>query len=110
MDLDHRAKFAGLCDEVGVPVPEHGVVTSRAEAEALPAGDRIFKRIESTVNREIEVLPVKAGEKLPDFKPTSEDPWQYQRLLSGQEYSAWYVCDNGRVTFAACYPSQADLL
>jgi len=114
MKLDHKAQFAEMCDRVGVPVPEHGVITCREEASALPPLDRIFKRLESTVNRETEIKAVPRGAPLPTaesgFAPSAADPWQHQRLLTGTEYSAWYVCYEGKVTFAACYPSQADLL
>ena len=55
---------------VGVPVPKHGVITSREQAMQLAPEDRIFKRIESTVNRETEIHVVKRGEALKEaMKP-----------------------------------------
>jgi len=113
--LDNKARFAELCRECGVPVPEDGIVTSRGELEggSVPFGemDVILKRIESTINREEEIKIVPRGGKAPaSVKPSPADPWQWQRFIRGTEYSAWFVCVDGRITFQGCYRSADDLL
>jgi len=115
MRLDNKPQFDQMCRECGVPVPESGVVTSRAEFEngSVPFGemDIIIKRVESTINREEEIKVVRRGEKVPDsVKPTPSDPWQWQRFIVGTEYSAWFVCVEGKITFQGCYRSESDLL
>jgi hypothetical protein len=113
--LDHKGRFAQMCLESGVPVPEDGVVTSREELEkSIPYGkmDVIIKRIASTVNREVEikVVPKEKGVAPDEVYPTTEDPWQWQRCIKGVEYSAWFVCFEGKITFQGCYRSEGDLL
>jgi hypothetical protein len=73
--------------------------------------DVILKRLESTINREEEIKIVPRGGKAPSsVKPTPEDPWQWQRFIRGKEYSAWFVCVDGCITFQGCYVSADDLL
>jgi hypothetical protein len=113
--LDNKARFAELCRECDVPVPEDGIVRSRGELDggSVPFGemDVILKRLESTINREEEIKIVPRGGKAPaSVKPTPEDPWQWQRFIKGTEYSAWFVCVDGRITFQGCYRSADDLL
>merc|ERR1719258_245434 len=85
--LDNKARFAELCRECGVPVPEEdGIVSSRAEldGDSVPFGemDIILKRLESTINREEEIKIVPRGGKAPaSVKPSPEDPWQWQRFI-----------------------------
>merc|ERR1740138_1117327 len=113
--LDNKARFAELCRECDVPVPEDGIVRSRGELDggSVPFGemDVILKRLESTINREEEIKIVPRGGEAPaSVKPTPEDPWQWQRFIKGTEYSAWFVCVDGRITFQGCYRSADDLL
>jgi len=113
--LDNKALFSKMCTESGVPVPEDGIITSRAQLEngAVPFKDMdvILKRLESSVNREEEIKIVPRGSPLPErCNPTEKDPWQWQRFIKGKEYSAWFVCVNGKVTFQGCYVSLDDLL
>jgi hypothetical protein len=90
------------------------VATSREEVEkSIPHGemDVIIKRIESSINREEEIKVVLKGQKVPEsVQPTPSDPWQWQRFIRGTEYSAWFVCVDGKVTFEGCYVSDGDLL
>merc|ERR1719321_87250 len=113
--LDHKGSFAKLCQESGVPVPEDGIVSSREELERnIPFGemDVIIKRIESTVNRDVEIKVVLKEDGVPpkEVNPSASDPWQWQRFIKGVEYSAWFVCFEGRITFQGCYRSEGDLL
>jgi len=113
--LDNKAQFDLMCRECGVPVPESGVATSRADLEngAIPFGemDIIIKRIESSINREEEIKVVLKGQKVPNsVQPTPSDPWQWQRFIRGTEYSAWFVAVDGKITFQGCYRSESDLL
>jgi len=114
--LDNKALFAEMCQGCGVPVPESGTVTSRAALEEvvgrLGGGmDLILKRIESTINRDEEIKVVPQGEQVPaSVDPSPKDPWQWQRFIRGTEYSAWFVCSEGRITFQGCYRSEGDLL
>lgn len=111
--LDNKARFAELCRDSGVPVPEDGVITSRAELASVPFGDMdvIIKRIESTINREEEIKVVlRGGEPPSSVQPSPSDPWQWQRFIRGTEYSAWFVCVDGFITFQGCYRSADDLL
>mmetsp|Transcript_128070 Transcript_128070/g.398873 ORF Transcript_128070/g.398873 Transcript_128070/m.398873 type:complete len:591 (+) Transcript_128070:137-1909(+) len=113
--LDNKATFAKMCHESGVPVPENGIVTSREQLEdgSVPFGDMdvIVKRIESSINREEEIKMVPCGGRAPvSVQPSQADPWQWQRFVKGVEYSAWFVCVEGRITFQGCYRSEADLL
>jgi hypothetical protein len=67
--------------------------------------------LESTINREEEIKIVPRGGQAPaSVKPTPDDPWQWQRFIRGTEYSAWFVCVDGRITFQGCYVSADDLL
>jgi len=113
--LDNKGRFAKMCLENGVPVPEDGIVTSQEELEnTVPFGkmDVIIKRIESSVNRETEIKIVTKEEgTVPEgVNPTPKDPWQWQRFIKGVEYSAWFVCFEGRITFQGAYRSEGDLL
>jgi hypothetical protein len=114
--LDNKAMFADMCLESNVPVPESGIVTSRAELDQMMRDvggdmDVILKRIESTINRDEEIKVVTKGECAPEsVRPTDQDPWQWQRFIRGTEYSAWFVCCNGNITFQGCYRSEGDLL
>jgi len=112
--LDNKALFSKMCAESDVPVPEDGVVTSRAQLEsAVPYKDMdvILKRLESSINRDEEIKIVPKGSPLPpSVQPTPTDPWQWQRFIKGKEYSAWFVCLNGKITFQGCYVSLDDLL
>jgi hypothetical protein len=113
--LDNKVQFDQMCRECGVPVPESGVATTREELEngSVPFGamDVIIKRVESTINREEEIKVVCRGAKVPEsVQPTPSDPWQWQRLIRGTEYSAWFVAVDGEITFQGCYRSESDLL
>jgi hypothetical protein len=113
--LDNKGRFAKMCIENGVPVPEDGIVTSREELEKqVPFGkmDVIIKRIESSVNREteIKIVPKEQGVAPEGVNPTAKDPWQWQRFIKGVEYSAWFVCFEGKITFQGAYRSEGDLL
>lgn len=113
MQLDDRDLFSKTCVKYGVPVPDFGRLVSR---EQIPCVDKISrgiicKRIESSVNRSEEIVQILPGEKAPEcVKPSVNDPWQWQAFVQGQEYSVWYVCLKGRVTFSACYKSGPDLV
>merc|ERR1739838_108818 len=67
--LDNKARFAELCRECDVPVPEDGIVRSRGELDggSVPFGemDVILKRLESTINREEEIKIVPRGGEAP---------------------------------------------
>jgi len=113
--LDNKATFAEMCKDCGVPAPENGVVMSRQALDdgSVPFGDMevIIKRIESSINREEEIKMVPKGGRAPaSVQPTAADPWQWQRLIRGVEYSAWFVCVDGQITFQGCYRSEGDLL
>jgi len=113
--LDNKALFAEMCKECGVPVPENGMVSSRRSLDdgSVPFDDMdvIVKRIESSINREEEIKVVPQGGRCPaSVQPTPADPWQWQRFIRGVEYSAWFVCIDGRITFQGCYRSEGDLL
>eukprot|EP00929_Paragymnodinium_shiwhaense_P047050 TRINITY_DN2388_c0_g1_i2.p1 TRINITY_DN2388_c0_g1~~TRINITY_DN2388_c0_g1_i2.p1 ORF type:complete len:604 (+),score=205.42 TRINITY_DN2388_c0_g1_i2:99-1910(+) len=113
--LDNKDLFSQMCEECGVPVPQAGIVSSREELEKeVPFGkmDIILKRIESTVNRETEIKVVlkEDGKPPAEVMPKETDPWQWQRFIKGVEYSAWFVCIEGKITFQGCYRSEGDLL
>merc|ERR1719326_2152194 len=74
--------------------------------------DVIIKRIESTVNRDAEIKVVLREDGVPpkEVNPSPTDPWQWQRCIKGVEYSAWFVCFEGKITFQGCYRSEGDLL
>lgn len=127
LSLDDKHRFSNLCEKFDVPTPEQGILTepitrnntatttaTTTAAKAVVPIDRmdvIFKRLESSSNREEEIVPVRRGQKPPAWlTPSEKDPWQWQRMLSGEEYSAWYICRGGKVTFSACYPSEPDLM
>lgn len=114
IQLDDRAAFSAICERFQVPVPEAGVLTSRTGIHRLanlyPHGI-ILKRIESSVNRKEEIITLLPDEELPTcVQPSSTDPWQWQRFIKGSEFSVWYVCLDGRVTFCGCYHSEPDLV
>lgn len=111
--LDDRERFSATCRQYGVPAPASGLVTAREQvppSSSQPHGI-IVKRMESSVNRDEEIVPVAPGAALPAVvKPSPTDAWQWQQMIRGAEYSVWYVCVNGAVTFSACYASQPDLV
>lgn len=114
IQLDDRVQFAALCEKYGVPCPEGGVLnTTRGISNLVDkhVNGVILKRVESSVNRSEEIVPLKPGDPVPSYlRPSNKDPWQWQRFVKGLEYSVWYVCVNGRVTFSACYHSAPDLV
>lgn len=111
--LDDRAAFAKLCALHDIPAPAGGVCTSLADipsSASFPHGI-ILKRIESSVNRAEEIVPVPPGSVTAScVTPSPSDPWQWQQFLRGEEFSAWYLCVDGVVTFSSCYRSEADLV
>jgi len=60
-------------------------------------------------DEEIKVVP-RGGKPPSSVKPSPTDPWQWQRFIRGTEYSAWFVCVDGQITFQGCYRSADDLL
>lgn len=112
--FDDRTRFCSLCDKHNVPTPEHGRLASShgitAIAERFPRGI-MLKRIESSANRREEIIHIQPGSELPNSaRPSSHDPWQWQRFVKGAEFSVWYICIEGRVTFCACYESGSDIV
>lgn len=66
----------------------------------------ILKRIESSFNRSEEIVSLMDTGVVPmAVKPAVPDPWQWQRFVEENEFSVWYICIGGRVTFAGCYRS-----
>lgn len=114
MSMDDRARFHELCEEHAVPVPEAGLLVSRDDIAPLArkfSRGIVVKRLESSVNRSEEIVFVNRGATVPNHvRPSSTDQWQWQRFIRGSEYSVWYVCNNGNVTFSACYHSAPDLV
>mmetsp|Transcript_45709 Transcript_45709/g.99227 ORF Transcript_45709/g.99227 Transcript_45709/m.99227 type:complete len:570 (+) Transcript_45709:28-1737(+) len=110
--LDNKDLFVKMCVDCGVPVPDSGLVTCPEDLKKIPFSemDVIIKRIESSVNRTEEIKIVRKGCQPPVINATEDDPWQWQRFIKGEEYSAWFVCIDGRVTFEGCYKSLDDLL
>ena len=115
IQLDNKLAFAEVCKRFGVPQPESGRVESAEDARAVPnAFDVVVKRVESSMNRSEEILFVDRGEDALALEAvrgaTKTDPWQWQRRISGEEFSAWYLVVDGRVTFSAQYKSAPDLM
>lgn len=111
--LDDRASFAKLCENFDVPCPKSGVLES---PESIPiiasrfVDGIMLKRIESSINRSEEIVHLRNGSKVPQFvRPSTEDPWQWQEYIHGNEASVWYVVLNGEITCQGCYKSEADL-
>merc|ERR1719443_1661365 len=75
----------------------------------LISEDAAIEPNEQCGDEEIKVVP--RGDKAPaSVQPSPKDPWQWQRFIRGTEYSAWFVCVEGRITFQGCYRSEGDLL
>lgn len=113
LQLDDRHHFSHLCRQYQVPSPESGVLTSVEDIDTLAGNFThgiILKRIESSVNRAEEIVPYKKGDMIPPYvTPSNNDRWQWQQFVKGVEKSAWYIVIGGKVTFSACYFSEADL-
>lgn len=114
LTLDDRTEFCSLCDKYDVPTPEHGRLVSskgiKNIAEKFPMGI-VLKRIESSANRREEIIYVHRDDEVPPHvQPSVRDPWQWQRFVKGSEFSVWYICIEGRVTFCACYKSGSDMV
>lgn len=113
INLDDRTSFAKMCEEFGVPSPKSGLLESADSISTIAssfADGVMLKRIESSVNRSEEIVHVQNGSKIPQFvNPSSEDPWQWQEYIHGNEGSVWYVSFNGNITCQGCYKSEADL-
>ncbi|KAI0566129.1 D-alanine--D-alanine ligase [Gracilaria domingensis] len=111
--LDDRSKFLEVCERYMVPAPEGGVLKSPARISKIAdqyENGVMLKRIESSVNRQEEIVHIEPNGVVPSFvNPTVADAWQWQRFIRGKEFSVWYVCVNGHVTFTSCYISEADL-
>lgn len=111
--LDDRARFSQCCQRARIPVPDSGVLNSTDGIEAIATRFRhgiILKRMESSVNRGEEIVPLLPATSVPAFvQPSEEDPWQWQQFITGVEKSVWYICIDGAVTFRGCYHSEADL-
>ena len=116
LQLDNKFAFADVCLEWGVPTPESGRVMNKEDTYRIPTSkmDVIIKRVESSMNRSEEILEVQKGQDATKLEAvntaTSDDPWQWQRLVRGEEFSAWYLAVNGRITFSAQYNSAPDLM
>ncbi|CAN8075858.1 unnamed protein product [Agarophyton chilense] len=112
--LDDRAQFSNLCEKNEVSVPESGLLTSTDGINQLSKAYEhgiILKRVQSSVNRREEIVHIGPEDVVPNLiQPSLADPWQWQRFIVGKEYSVWYVCINGCVTFTGCYHAEPDLL
>lgn len=116
LKLDNKLEFAQVCEKWGVPQPESGRVESTEDAGAIPTGEMevVIKRVEGSMNREEEILFVDRGQDASSLQAMKKvgqaDPWQWQRRVRGEEFSAWYVAVDGKVTFSAQYKSEPDLM
>lgn len=114
LKLDDRDMFSTLCEQFKVPAPMAGILRSLDDLADAPFDSEkglVVKRIESSVNRQEEIVFLTNNEPPPKcVSPTTDDPWQWQTVVVGEEYSVWYICKNGQVFFSACYKSDADLV
>ena len=76
------------------------------DAHAIPSADMdvVIKCVEGSTDREEEILFVDRGSDAAslDFvrNASASDPWQWQRRVRGEDFSARYLAVDGRVAFS----------
>lgn len=103
--LHHKGRFAVLCDELGLPVPNTTVVTDSAGLmhEALDA-DVVVKPAWSRFGSQALIKPDAAA--LKRLRPSPETPWVVQSWVKGEEVSFYAIAHDGVLTAFSAYRSE----
>ncbi|WP_374597744.1 ATP-dependent carboxylate-amine ligase [Brevundimonas sp.] len=102
--LHHKGRFAVLCDELGLPVPDTNVVTDSVGLmrEALGA-DVVVKPAWSRFGSQALIKPDAAA--LERLRPSPEAPWVVQSRVEGEEVSFYAIAHDGILTAFSAYRS-----
>jgi glutathione synthase/RimK-type ligase-like ATP-grasp enzyme len=103
--LHHKGRFAALCDELGLPVPNTTVVTDSAGLmhEALDA-DVVAKPAWSRFGSQALIGP--DATTLEKSRPSPETPWVVQSWVKGEEVSFYAIAHDGVLTAFSAYRSE----
>lgn len=102
--LHHKGRFATLCDELGLPLPNTTVVTDSAGLmhEALDA-DVVVKPAWSRFGSQALIGP--DATMLEKSRPSPENPWVVQSWVKGEEVSFYAIAHDGVLTAFSTYRS-----
>jgi len=103
--LHAKDRFAALCRDLNLPVPETTLVDSPAALMAATgaSADVVVKPVWSRFGARTLVAP--GPDLLAAVTPSSDTPWVVQRRVLGEEVSFYAVCRQGRVVAFAAYGS-----
>lgn len=103
--LHAKDRFASLCRNLALSVPDTTVVADRAALAAFSgdATDHVFKPVWSRFGARTLVAP--SPEELAAVAPSPDAPWVVQRRIVGEEVSVYAVCQEGRVVAFCAYGS-----
>lgn len=99
--LHHKGRFAVLCDELGLPVPDTNVVTDSVGLMREASGPYVVvKPAWSRFGAQTLVRPDATA--LGGLRPTAETPWVIQSHVTGEEVSLYAIAhDSGLMAFSA---------
>lgn len=102
--LHHKGRFAALCYELSLPVPDTTVITDSDSLmrEALGA-DVVVKPAWSRFGSRALMRPDRAS--LERLRPSPETPWVVQSWMQGEEVSLYAVAHHGLLTAFSAYRS-----
>lgn len=103
--LHAKDRFAGLCKNLGLRVPETTVAT---DAESLRKaarrmGDVVLKPVWSRFGARTLISPDATA--VAAVAPSEDQPWVVQHRIRGDDVSFWAACDDGRVNAFSAYGS-----
>lgn len=102
--LHHKGRFAALCDELGLPVPDTTVITDSADLMREASGaDVVVKPAWSRFGSQALVSPDAAA--LERLRPSPETLWVVQSRVKGEEVSFYAIAHEGSLTAFSAYRS-----
>ncbi len=103
--LHAKDRFAALCRNLALPVPNTTAVADRAALAAFSddAADHVFKPVWSRFGARTLIAPTPP--ELAAVAPSPDAPWVVQRRIVGEEVSFYAVCHGGRVAAFCAYGS-----
>lgn len=103
--LHAKDRFAALCNDLSLPVPETTTVLQPSDLGAFAgtARDHVFKPVWSRFGSRALVGPGEAD--LAAITPSPASPWVVQRRIVGEEVSFYAVCHGGWVAAFSAWGS-----
>lgn len=101
--LHHKGRFAGLCEDLGLPVPTTVVTDSTSLIRDAAGTDVVVKPAWSRFGAQTLIRPNATA--LAMLRPAPETPWVIQSWVEGEEVSVYAVAHEGRLSAFSAYRS-----